>query len=881
MGWASETENLWVTDRGLAVGGREKRALRVLLCVVSVCGVVGYGAASAVAAAPRVRVGATAPLPRDALVTGSAPSSTALHMTVALEPQDPAGLASFATAVSTPGSPSFRDYLSVSQFAQRFGSTPAHIAAVGSALQAEGLNVGAVTPNDLTIPVTGTAAQVQQALSVSLAAVKLPSGRVAYTNEQAPALPASIAPYVQGVVGLSDVTPDQPAGLSRPSGRSPLPLSRSQSRPQVPTNGGPQPCSAASALQSQGGLTADEIATAYQFSGLYGAGDLGQGQTVALFEQQPYDPKDIAAYQACYSTSVPISNVDVDGGPGPDQSGTTDDGESALDIEQVIGLAPKVNILIYEGPQTSTVDIMSAIVSQDRAKVISSSYGVCESITGATVINAENTLLQEAAAQGQSFFISSGDSGSSMCFQADQNQRQLSVIDPGGQPFATGVGGTTLFSGTDQNPSFYQPGVAGFNTPVQSVWNDGFDGTRASGSGGGISAFFAMPSYQSGAPISLGVLNNASASPCGGQTFCREVPDVSADADPNTGYAVFSTTGGNPPNWGVTGGTSAAAPLWAAFTVLANASGPCRNLSLGFVNPSLYHVAGTTYLNNFSDISQASPENSNEPNNDALGSNNGLYPVGTGYDMATGLGSMIAPQLASSLCSLRAPVYTVSVANPGSAQSVVGQAVALQVHATDSGGAALGFSASGLPAGLSINPSNGVISGVPSVAGTSTVTVSAADGFTNAGSTAFSWRIVKPGKPTSHGSLGGIAKGKAKLAFTVGAGSFAPAIKSVIVSLPSGLSFAKSSKSLAKGIVVKGANGKKVKVTLSVKRGKLTITLKTAVTKATITISAPAIGVSSSLAGKVHKGKVKNLSIGIKATDASHKTTALTLKLKV
>src|SRR5450755_3517501 len=417
--------------------GGEKRALRILLCVLSISAAVGYGAASAAAAVPRVRVGTTAPLPRDARVTGSASATTVLHMTVALEPQDAAGLASFATAVSTPGSASFRDYLSVSQFAARFGATAAHIAAVRAALLAEGLNVGAVTANNLTIPITGTAAQVQQAFSLSLSQVKLSSGRTAFTNVQAPALPAGIAPYVQGVVGLSDVTPDQPAGLIKPSGRSPL--TAPASRPQFPT-GGPQPCSSATAEQAMGGLTADEIATAYQFSGLYGAGDLGAGQTVALFEEQPYDPTDIATYQACYGTSAPISNIDVDGGPGPDQSGSTDDGESALDIEQVIGLAPKANILVYEGPFTSTVDIISAIVSQDRAKVISSSYGVCEALTGGTVINAENTLLQEAAAQGQSFYISSGDSGSSMCFQADKNDTSLSVLSPASEPFATGVG---------------------------------------------------------------------------------------------------------------------------------------------------------------------------------------------------------------------------------------------------------------------------------------------------------------------------------------------------------------------------------------------------------------------------------------------------------
>ena len=176
----------------------------------------------------------------------------------------------------------------------------------------------------------------------------------------------------------------------------------------MPT-GGPQPCASATAEQANNGLTADEIATAYQFSDLYGAGDQGAGQTIAMFEEQSYDPTDIATYQACYGTSTPISNVDVAGGPDPRRAS---DGEAALDIEQAIGLAPKANILVYQGPFSATVQIISTIVSENVAKVISSSYGLCEALTGGTTINAENTLLQEAAAQGQSFFISSGDSGS-------------------------------------------------------------------------------------------------------------------------------------------------------------------------------------------------------------------------------------------------------------------------------------------------------------------------------------------------------------------------------------------------------------------------------------------------------------------------------------
>jgi subtilase family serine protease len=859
-----------------------------------------FGPAAASAATALVKVGSTPVIPHGARVLGSVPASNKLNLTIALAPQDPAGLQALATEVSTPGTPLFRHYLSVSQFAQQFGATPLQIAAVESTLRSQGLSVGTVTANNLTLPVTGTAAQVQKAFSVSESQLQLPGGRVAYANAQSPTLQSSIASDVQGVIGLDNVNPDQPAGLATHSLTSPHGLLRGAARPHVLTNGGPQPCSLATALQTNGsagmnGLTADEVATAYQFSGLYGAGDLGQGQTIAMFEQQPYSPTDVAAYQACYGTSASVSNVDVAGGPGPF---TGDDGESALDIEQAIGLAPKANILVYEGPFTATVQIISTIVSQDLAKVISSSYGLCERLTGGTTINAESPLLQEAAVQGQSFFISSGDSGSNMCYQATADQptpdTSLSVIDPGGQPFATGVGGTSLIAGTPSNESFYQPGM----TPLETVWNDPSSTDSAgrphlSGTGGGISSQFAMPSYQSTAAGALNVINsNSSAAPCGGSTFCREVPDVAADADPNTGYAVFSSTAGQA-SWGVTGGTSAAAPLWAAFTALANASGTCRGLPVGFVNPALYQLASTSYLNNFNDITTASPNApslgfSGQANNDAAweftipNNPNDLFPIGTGYDMATGLGSMIAPHLASSLCSLRAPVYAVSVTFPGNQLSIVNQAAAIQVNATDSGGAALSYSATGLPPGLAINPANGQITGTPTVSGAYTVGVTAADAFTNTNQTSFSWTVVTPQPPTiAGGSLGNVARGRAKLSFKLTAGSFEPPIQSFGFSLPRGISFAKKARTLGKGIVLKGSNGQRAKYSLKLSHGVLTITLRSTQTALFFSIAPPATTVSSSLVNKAKHHKVKTLSVLIKVVNSGRATISLPLKLKV
>ncbi len=649
-----------------------RRALMVLPVLLALWFV---GAASAATSA-RTRVGSPAPLPPGTQTAGRTASSTRLRLTVVLAPQ--AGLNAYATAVSTPGSAFYGHFLSVSQFARRFGATPAQVAAVSTALRAAGLSVGRASANQLMIPVTGTAGQVEKAFSVSLKQVKLSSGRVAYTNEQAPALPSSIASDVQGVVGLSDVAQYQPVQLRKPNPKQRLSTSRGRARPSVAT-GGPQPCTTAVSLQSHGGLTADEVASAYGFSSLYGAAAKGGGQTIAMFEQQPYNPTDIAAYQACYRTNVSVSNVNVDGGPGPyaPPPGGPGDDESSLDIEQAIGLAPSARILVYQGPftipQTATVDIINAIVSQNRAKVISSSYGLCESLTGSTIAHAENTLLEEAALQGQSFFISSGDSGSAQCFQAGTGITALSVLDPAGQPFATGVGGTTVFTRGPNCPSlncYWAPG----NPLLQSVWNDGFDAqsNRASATGGGRSAFWPMPTYQSQTNPSLGVLQpNSSGVPCNVVGFCREVPDVSANADPNTGYIVFSNG-----SWTITGGTSASAPLWASFMSVTNSQPACEGLPIGFANPALYALASTHYPTYFSDVTLSSPF-TNVSNNDALGDNAGLFPVLAGYDMTTGLGSMISPNLARILCALRVPPAS---ATTGGATGVTGSSAT--IHGT-------------------------------------------------------------------------------------------------------------------------------------------------------------------------------------------------------
>jgi subtilase family serine protease len=879
--------------------------------------VLAVSAASA-AAPHAVRVGPRPPVPAGSSVLGALTPTTPIDTTVVLKPRDPAALEAYATAVSTPGSALYHHYLSVSEFRQRFGPSDSQIAAVSASLRRHGLTAGGVTGNGLAIPVRANAGGLSRAFAVSLRRLKLRTGRTAFAPDQAPQVDASVAGLVQSVIGLDDVAVPHPLAVrtARP---------RARAAPHVVT-GGPQPCGAAS---GSGVYTADELASAYRFSGLYGTGDQGAGQRVAIVELEPNNPSDIATYQACYGTGTSVSYFNVDGGAGAGAGS----GEAAIDIEDVLGLAPQAAIDVYRAPNSllHMYDDYNAIISGNAEKVISVSWGVCEAQEG-PLAGAENALFQEAAAQGQSVFASAGDAGSSDCTDANGNPMPgAAVDDPASQPFVTGVGGTSL---TSLGPP-----------PGQSVWNGACSDGPCAG-GGGVSSFWAMPSYQSGAPASLHVINpGSSGSRCGAPSgaFCREVPDVSGDADPSTGVAIFYS--GNGLGWQGFGGTSIATPMFAALMALTNASSACGGVPVGFANPVLYGSAGHAYSFDFNDVTSG--------NNDISGL--GAYGAGGGYDMASGLGSPQADQLAANICNPQ-----VSVSNPGAQHSVVGVGVSMPVPGSDTAGYPLSYSSTGLPPGITIS-SAGTISGAPSAAGSYTATVRATDRRNRSGATTFTWTVdpvavgvVNPGnrsgrvgrafslqmvafdnnagalsysasslprglamksngmitgKPSSPGkfsvtvtartgstsgstrftlsiagptvsraSLSGVAKLHPKLAFTLSAGSGSPAVKKLQIGLPKGLGF---SRSFRNGTTIRGANGKPIKgVKLKLSKGILVISLPKAVTRMRITIVRPAIGASRNLTSGVKHKKVHQVQLTLKPTDAHGFTSLVGVTLK-
>jgi hypothetical protein len=230
------------------------------------------------------------------------------------------------------------------------------------------------------------------------------------------------------------------------------------------------------------------------------------------------------------------------------------------------------------------------------------------------------------------------------------------------------------------------------------------------------------------------VSSMASGSHCGrADGYCREVPDVSIDADPTTGSVVYwngaGSVAGAATGWQVLGGTSGAAPVWAALLALADSSPACAGKPIGYANPALYRAASTDYARDFHDVLQG--------NND-FGVITQGFSAKQGYDPTTGLGTPNATPLVSSLCAA-----TIAVSGVSAKQTPTHKQVSLRLHASDARSGRLSWSAKGLPPGLKLNRFSGRITGRPSRVGRYVVHATVRDSLWATATTTFTWMITK------------------------------------------------------------------------------------------------------------------------------------------
>jgi len=502
-----------------------------------------------------------------------------------------------------PASESYGQFLTPAQFAAQFGPTQADYDAVIAFAKSRGLSVTRTFPERTLVDVSGPAAAVQAAFQVNLRQYESPQGAVFHAPDRAASIPIALAGRISAVTGLDTGVKRFPS-LQRKDTTSVL-------------SGGPQ--SAGSGLG--GGLIPTDIRTAYN---LDTTGLDGSGQTLAVFELDTYTAKDVLRYERNFLLPIaPLENVLVDT-TDPDfplypGGGTA---EVILDVDMQVALAPKAaKILVYIAPNTDqgVVDCYQQIATDNRAKSISTSWATFEDQVSGTALFGESVAFQQMALQGQSIFTSAGDTGG-------VNRRTGNIVagDPSGQPFVCSVGGTTLSvkkAGTDEHYL------------SETTWNDG----PGSAGGGGVSAYWPVPFYQKKAATLT-----ANAYPKSGvSATMRNVPDISLNADPNTGYLLYVTDPAAGAGYYIYGGTSASAPLWAGFTALVNQSrAKAGKGPIGFINPALYSfgpggVNASRYTADYHDI--------------ADGSNNIPFLAVPGFDNATGLGTFNGANLIGDL----------------------------------------------------------------------------------------------------------------------------------------------------------------------------------------------------------------------------------------
>jgi hypothetical protein len=636
-----------------------------LVLTVSMLLVIPTAAATDKGSATLRPVAGVPALPAGSRHLGPLAGTAVLHFDVVMRPRSPAALARFVQSASTPGNQQFRHFLPKGEFASVFGPTAGAVRRVEASLHSSGLHVASVSPSRLVISASGTARQLAVAFHTSFQVYALPSGRVVHAPSSPPSLAGALAASIQAVTGLDDVTVPTTSGgtYDHASPRS------SDSSTCLPTAKSPYP----------GYWTPVQIAQAYDMQPLYGDDDTGALIRVALYETGGFAESDIAFFEKCLSnpkfgiapTSLVPTAIGVDG-QGTSCASSCDD-ETEADIETLLSLAPGLaGIDVYES--SSPIAGYGAIADGDDP-IVSTSVGTCESSNQdtPTVARAEQPIFEQMASQGQSVFAATGDYGSEGEIGCNSYG---SLWDPSSQPTVTAVGGTELDALGTPPTAIGTPPV---QPPTETVYNDRiYHGCPCNGDGGagggGISTQWLMPTYQT----NVAVNEDSSGTPCGSSTYyCRETPDVSASASGFHGYAVYFDSKWLKGSYKKVkygeGGTSLATPTWAAIAALTMDSPGCSGTPLGPLNPLLYQLYGADASVYFNDISADSPS----INNDWTGAMGGKYPVEPGYDMATGLGSPVAANLAAGICDQALPFE--GSESPGAGGIEFGAAVADQV----------------------------------------------------------------------------------------------------------------------------------------------------------------------------------------------------------
>jgi subtilase family serine protease len=541
------------------------------------------------------------PLVKQSTLVGPVDKAKQISIALAFPFPDPAAVATFIKHVSTPGDSLYRQYLTPQQFADRFGPSAADYTAVKSWAAANQLEVTLDPVTRVNLTLRGSAEQLEKLFKTQINTYRSADGTEFFSAGVQLSIPSEIASRISAVVGLTESKQFAPhVKVGKVMGESP--------KIAPDTAGGTGP---------GGFYSAKDLRTVYAIPSW---GSLDKKEVVAVFEQGGFVSSDVARYEA--ENKLPATKVTpVSVNNSPTEPDPLLEGdvliEADLDIDMVIGINPDVKqVLVYidsvDSFQTALLDAITQVGTDGKAQILSISYGQDETLQGNDAINAENSALEVLATEGITVLASSGDNGAYGNFSTSP----YNVSDPASQPYVTGVGGTTLYTGPDQQ-------YAG-----EIAWNELYLGHGATG--GGISAVWKIPDFQKG---EIGFANGYF-TVNGGSNAMRNIPDVAAVADPLTGVALYVKAAGG---WISIGGTSVAAPIWAGYLSVLNAATNWSGLGyLGYFNPLLYSAGASLGVDPdevMYDVAQGS--NGYTPFYGSPG-----YTNGPGYSNTTGNGGI-------------------------------------------------------------------------------------------------------------------------------------------------------------------------------------------------------------------------------------------------
>lgn len=593
---------------------------------------------------------------------GPSNTSQTVNVTLVLGLHNQDALEKYIYSTVTQGNPSYHRFLTTDQFADQYGATAAEIAKVQSFLKQQGLTQVELLPNHLAVKASGTVSQINAAFHTSIHDYQASDGSTFHRPNSALTLPAALSSTLVLASGLSNephFRSHRVSALDQTSSSGAHTNALVKSAAAAPAK--PACTGNPTATCTPEEFTVGDVANRYNINPLYKAGINGKGSTIGIATLADFVVADAYTYWSDIGLAVKpnrITKVPVDGG-GP-LSSVDGSGETSLDVEQSGGLAPQADIIVYHAPNTDAgfFDIFNQAVSDNKVDSLSVSWGepevfyILQLDANSDYMRALHQVFLEAAVQGISMFATAGDSGAYDTVRdfgglpSDPVPPPLTADSPGNDPFITTAGGTTVpfsysFSG-GPTASIKQESVWGWdyinNYFVANFGASILGEVFSVGGGGGVSIFWPTPLYQQFTPgirkseknqtwlnASLGVNYTLPANFKG-----RNVPDVSLNADPESGYSFVSSTDGSGLLIGE-GGTSFVAPQLNGITALLRQSTHGR---VGFWNPQIYPLQNIFGYGAFS------------PFNDIRAGDNWFYKGVGGYEPGAGIGTLNVTNLA-------------------------------------------------------------------------------------------------------------------------------------------------------------------------------------------------------------------------------------------